>query len=200
MAQHFDEVSRLQEAVIGGRLEEARTAALELANGLRDADHPPGWHVFLQDVRAGAWTAARATDLPTAARGVARAAAACGDCHAAMGLVATRVDEDAVAPPSGGLREYMMRHNWAVGRMWTGLVAPSDDAWREGATVVGEAGAFPLPKALAADPAVSALAARLATTGALAATATSSRERAQTYGELIGDCAGCHRRIGDVMD
>src|SRR5262245_53079650 len=66
---------------------------------------------------------------------LANTAAVCGQCHAAAGSGPSfpeADDADAELGLSDTLGDRMERHAWAANRMWEGLIAPSDSAWRAG--------------------------------------------------------------------
>ncbi|MBZ0120432.1 MAG: hypothetical protein K8H88_25800, partial [Sandaracinaceae bacterium] len=86
---------------------------------------------------------------------------------------------------------------WALDRMWEGLMAPADDRFIAGAGALAEA---PLhPSAIAPNQTVPenvrAISDRTHTLGSNASRATEPVQRAQLYGELLTTCNGCHSQL-----
>jgi cytochrome c553 len=199
MHGHFAALSEVQDAIAGGDLELAQTRASQLTVRLANADHPEGWEPDLGRLRRAAWAAHRARDLATAADAIARAAGACGTCHARLGAQ-TRAASAApdVARPSE-LSELMFRHLWANNELWNGLVGPSDTAWNDGAAAFAEAGLFPAGE-VETSAEMDALVGRLTELGGLATRASGQDERAAAYGQILATCAGCHSARAESVD
>jgi hypothetical protein len=132
-----------------------------------------------------------ATDLETAAKGLANLGNACGKCHAQMGI---QMELSAKDPPpeAEDAQSHMQRHQWAVRRMWDGLIAPSDEAWKAGARLLQEA-----PLTVASGTASEAkegqgIADQVHGLGSAALAQTVPDERAATYAALIYTCSKCH--------
>jgi hypothetical protein len=92
----------------------------------------------------------------------------------------------------------MRRHQWAAERLWDGLVVPSDEAWKWGATSLSEAplapeqltpGKSPVPKVGELAQAVHAIARQ-------ATEVERVDVRADLYGDVLATCAECHQWLG----
>ena len=92
----------------------------------------------------------------------------------------------------------MRRHLWAVNRMWEGLIAPSDSAWKGGSEVLAavRVKASDITRAPSEEPQVSYLIQRLREIGAAGSETTSRETRSELYGELLSLCADCHSWTG----
>lgn len=192
MHERFAWVSAIQEVTIQGDVAEARSLAQEFADRLPTPDQPApaAWRPHVEALRGELEGLGHADDLRDAGTSVARLALLCGRCHAEAGA---RLDLPQMPQPtqSGSLTDAMHGHQWAVDRMWEGLVGPSDERWIRGSTmfvaipgckVAGEAGD-------AESRALCSHAQSLARRGMV----TESREgRAMIYGRLLATCADCH--------
>lgn len=185
----------MRDAVARADLDVAREQAKELQETRIDDAADPIWHAKLGAMNSAAGLVAGAVDLQQASRGTAAVARACGDCHAVFGRVRTIVVAEA---PSGGLDAVprMERHRWAILRLWSGLVIPSEKAWAAGGRALADA---PLdPERLTPDgPAdeIEQLARAVRQSGIKAENAASDDERTQIYGELLMTCSECHKRL-----
>ena len=197
MKDHFFKAGEMQVAVINADLGAVAAPAEWMASHANSAAMPEEWAAHAEAMHGAAREAAEATDIETAARATARMAAECGNCHQALGAeVGFAVDE---APPEGeDPATHMLRHAWASGRMWEGLIVPSGVVWDGGAEALAEA---PLaPASLSADIEVLADVAeierRVHALGSEAVGAASQDERARLYGEFLSTCGDCHQRTG----
>jgi cytochrome c553 len=193
MWSHFDAAADLHAAVVRGDLPVARDAASWLAEH-GEPDLPEGSQPLLDQMRASARRVASAADLSEAARGTADVARSCGACHAAYGP--GPVFRGSGVPPveGAGVTLEMRRHDWAAGRLWEGLIGPSDAAWAAGARVLGQAAFGPdaMMDRTELPPNAPALERRVHDIGRRAAGAADTAARAELYGELLGTCAACH--------
>ncbi len=126
-----------------------------------------------------------------AASAFADASQMCGACHQKHGVspaVKSPTEPDAPTPAM-----QMQLHQWAMDRMWEGLVRPSDDDWQRGA------------EALLRDPLADANHERtpaeqhagIAHIGELAQAASKAStvpQRTKVYGQLLVTCGACHGR------
>jgi hypothetical protein len=87
----------------------------------------------------------------------------------------------------------MNRHVWALDRMWEGLIAPSDAAWRAGAVALADA---PLHFSGQSNEQANQLAAKVHELAGSARSASSAKDRAGVYGELLQTCSLCHEALG----
>lgn len=186
MYPHFFRVGLVQSAVIHGSLEEVREPARWLARQGGPSRLPPGSEPLVRELRAAAAAAAEADDLQEAARATAAMASVCGRCHRAYdgGPGAASASRPRVAD--------QLPHIQAAERLWLGLIAPSDEAWRAGARQLSQAPFV----ALDPPPAVAEMVREAQAAGVRAATLEDQDERGALFGELLSTCAGCHQRVG----
>ena len=132
-----------------------------------------------------------------AGAGIARAnLTACQNCNFAW-KITLELGYDQKPPAWSDMESHMQRHQWAIDRLWEGLIGPSDAAWSRGIRMLAEA---PLhgTEATWDEPAAAGdeLARRVHELGREAATALLPPARAAVYGEVLGVCADCHTRTG----
>ncbi len=194
MNRHFDDLQAIQRLLVAGKLSEAKSLAFMLTKPASD----PGLVRFASE-SARVSDAARALvaspGIDEALRREARVAAACADCH-----VRTQMTPIFAAPPTTPTDEAntasaMARHQWAVDRLWEGVVGGSDRPWVAGLEVLS---ATPLPYSPITD--APALAARLQRLARTALTAHRDQtetldERGRLYGEMLVTCAACHQKL-----
>lgn len=194
MSSHFDAAAVVHTAVVHGDLTGVREPGRWLAEH-SPPDLPEGTEAYVAELQKYARRAADARNLEDAAYATGRIAQACGACHReyAGGPVP-------VLPPAADegpdLPAHMVRHAWAVKRMWEGLVVPSDDAWMTGAQAL-EGVPHQFEEALAENTdEVDYLEKRCHRLGSRAQLVVGSSARARIYGELIATCADCHELVG----
>jgi cytochrome c553 len=200
MIGHYDNVARLYAEAAAGRLEGVRTEANELLARESGAGLPADVANLVEELRVYAGLAARAPDITSAARAVARVAASCGSCHKAMKRSLTYEVLTDPPPGDGPVETRMIRHQWASDRLWDGLVGPSDQSWRAGAAVLRGAPLFTddLTHDVAQYDAVTKLAWTVHEIGAQANSAAEQSVRAGLYGDLLATCASCHALLGQA--
>jgi cytochrome c553 len=183
MEDHFFHAFELQLFVMGGDFDLARLAALKLETGSFEV--PPVAEPYVAALRIAAGDVARAASIREMAAATAEIASACGGCHQATGGGPT----DTMTPPQEA--PHMALHVYAAYWMGYGLLAPDERAWIRGAEVLATA---PLDASVAppenpeAEAAVHALAVRAGTTEGWPA-------RATLWGEILAECASCHRQV-----
>ncbi|MGE0395332.1 MAG: hypothetical protein AB7T06_01295 [Kofleriaceae bacterium] len=188
MEEHADVANELHRAILDGRLHAARDRAQ------RFVWYDRAWATEgpqSDELIAAADTIYRARDLVTAAGGMARLAYACGACHERRGV---RIDDSSIPPEElPGLSGQMVRHGWAAQRLWDALVIPSDRAWREGVSAIGNT-AIDLARTTNAKPneRVVELAEHLDDIAMHAGSIDDHARRATVYGEMMVTCARCH--------
>lgn len=182
MNTHFLEMVKLELAVIGGDVDEARRAAeaLEGAQIVASADAEP--HVRALHEVAG--RVKYMNQVPALAQGAAELLANCGRCHQATG----GGPHAAVEPKPAGDAPEMARHLYASFWMGQSLLQADDAAWVAGAEVLDAQGLGPLVGEPAQDAAVHAL-------GTRAIHATGPADRQVVFGELLATCSPCHARL-----
>ena len=195
MHDHASHGRTMRDAVAHADLDLARQQAKALEETRIDDSAEPVWHDKLEAMHAAAARVAQAADLREASLGAAALARTCGDCHAVFAGVRTILVAEA---PPGGLDAVprMERHQWAVARLWNGLVIPSPKVWAAGARALADA---PLDPERATPngslDAIDQLASSVRHLGLKAQDAEGDDERTAIYGELLMTCSGCHQRL-----
>ena len=191
MYVHYQQVGEIHNAVILGDAGATHAPARALANAPHTygAEAEMAWDLM----RAEARVIQAQDQVDDIARSVARMGMACGACHLAMDRGPTMRPGE--PPPSS--REpgaHMARHQWAMDRLWEGLVGPSLPAWAAGAGALGS-GALDLGPGTRPTE-VERLAEQVHELGDSARHASGWAERAEVYGTLLQSCAQCHERLG----
>jgi hypothetical protein len=194
MQEHFEAIRRIERAIVVGDTATAREQAQWLADHAAQ-DEIAKYSDELALVQKAAQALVDSNTTEKMAGNAANLASLCGHCH----LVTTSITsfEWTEAPTeSGGAKERMQRHLWAMDRLWEGLVGPSEMSWKEGTRVLL---AKPFPaEALAIDGKALADAKthlnKIAELAKEASTATGLSDRARVYGELLGTCSTCHAK------
>jgi mono/diheme cytochrome c family protein len=183
MFDHFGRAGHIQTALIVGDLNGARWPARWLAES---ADFPEGGDVWVDELRRSARAVAEASSVDQAADAAGRMAAACADCHATLG--GPRFGSGPGVEEGGTVASHMVRHLWAMDRMWEGLIGGSDEAWDRGARVLADQE----PEVrVPGGPATAALARSLHREASSAMEAVPER-RPAAYASLVKTCAACH--------
>jgi len=195
MYVHYQQVGDIHTAVIHGNVGATRSPARALA----DAQHEYGseadesWDLMQAEARV-IQGQDRIADI---ARSVARMGSACGACHLAL-------DEGPIMrpgeppPPSRNPSAHMDRHQWALDRLWEGLVGPSEAAWAAGGGALATE-ALNLGPPGNRPPEVDRLAEQIHDLGQEARSTSNWKDRAEVYGRLLQSCARCHELLGMRM-
>lgn len=200
MAEHFDQTLEIQQAVMEGDLETARSAAKWMAEHDNVEEFPASSERYLKTMMKAAETVAEAPDLDGAAAAVAEMGYACGGCHRSLEEGLSFSMSESKAEEAG----HMKGHDWAVDRLWEGLVGPSDEAWLAGCSVLAESPLRPalLPQAHPAiehaeelDSSISSMEKQVHELSVKAGETTDAEKRAHMYGELLATCADCHTMV-----
>jgi len=189
MHASFDLARAIERVLIRGKLEDARPLAASLAG----AAEPPGlapWATQLALVRSRAQAVATAPGIDEGCRRAAQLAEACARCHIDASAQAEFRSPPAAPDDRDTIPARMARHQWAVSRIWEGMVGSADDAWIAGLDVLATT-PLPWPK-LGSERA--ALAGRLQQLASQAKRVPVTRldERTRMYGEILVTCAACH--------
>ena len=197
MHERFAAANRMQYAISLSDLGRAHREAKLIAD-LDEPDVLPMWKPYVDDIR-GAARAVMATEDPmAAARTMASLGRACARCHQAA-KATLELAQDPMPPTEKKLAATMASHQWAAGRMWQGLMAPSTERWLEGAralegsplAITAEVGEPPHALGIADDVA------RIRMLARRAQTTTELDARTEVYGDLLGTCVRCHGTIRD---
>jgi cytochrome c556 len=195
MEVHYQKALNVHQAVVQGDLDVAKATATWIAENTVKDTLSASWRGKVPPVVDAANAIVSAEDLDAAAKATATLGQACGSCHADMSveLVAPQVG----IPPEGeDTASHMRRHQWAVERMWHGLIAPSDESWNAGATALAEAPLQVVSDTKGEQKEGQGVADQVHGLAAAAAKQTVPEERAATYGELLASCAACHEGRG----
>lgn len=198
MHQHLSAMRAMQVFIIAGQLDGMREPAVWIEEHEATPGLPGDWQPYVAQLRQYAGQAAEARHLVFGAAAVSEMARVCGDCHLANSVQAG-VDVG-MEPPAdrASVTSQMLRHMWAVNRMWAGLISPSDDAWTEGAEVLANVrlDAADISASDEVEPKVSFLLERAREIGAEGQVAEDRKSRSALYGELLALCADCHNLTG----
>ena len=189
MGDHFVQAGEIRDSLIAGELRYTKEPAQWLVDNLVTEDMPVRWRPHVPSVKRAAKQVVAAETIPDAAEAAGKLAAACGECHEATG-VQPKPPERRKPLEDETTFAQMDRHAYAAERMWDGLIAPDEEAWKEGATIMGDA---PL-QGDAAPESVASLATELHSL-AKAAVDLKPNARAKTYGAVIASCAACHNQL-----
>ena len=191
MRSHYRQVEEIQGALVAGQLDATRDATRWLSTH-EGREYPAEAAPALETMRNEARTMLRQRDILLMSRTLGRMGVACGDCHVALGTQVAFSDEE---PPrtSANPEAQMLRHAWAMDRLWKGLAGPSEAAWKAGAGAL-----MTMPVDFGANEEANRLSARVHELAGIAQVSTTPRERSDTYGDLLETCALCHGalRIG----
>ena len=177
MNRHFDDLRAVEHFLVAGKLAEAKA----LTFLLMQADLAPGmqqWNVDSERVSAAARGLMSARTIEQACRGEARIASACMDCHRHTQNVHIFAAPPGVPSSEPTIAARMERHQWAVDRLWEGIVGAEDGS--------------PLASHLQ-DVAQHAFDAEAT---------TAIRDRATAYGDILVTCSACHstlRRVPPIV-
>lgn len=195
MADHFAKVREVEEAIIRGDLDAAKTPAQWIADH-QDASEVPAAEKPIKDMRAAARSVASATDISNAAIASAGMLGACGRCHAAS-KIEPKLPPATEPAAKGDRAKHMMEHQLAIDRMYHGLIAPVSGEWQKGAEALKAA---PLRDKAMKDIEKEAIAAEARTheLAERAINAADQSSRITIYGEIVGSCASCHGLHGRI--
>ena len=194
MESHYNAAILSHDALIRGDLKTLRSQLARIETQLLPDAAPQSWIPHHKRLREAAHGAASASSLTAAATVMSAVTEACGACHAAVGVSNIYFWP---APPDkdNKLKTGMRTHQWATERLWEGVTASFDEAWKRGAAALAEARVFDEKKNIIK----SSLLARETTLRKMGQTAKETRglhERAIVYGRLLTTCAECHQEAG----
>lgn len=195
MKDHFSKVREVEEAIIRGDLDAAKTPATWIADH-EDASANPGTQQPIREMKAAAKSIASSGDLGNAAVAAATLVGACGSCHSAA-RVNPALPPMPERTPKNDRGRHMLDHQVAIERMYRGLVVPASGEWVKGAEALKVA---PLRDKALTDITKEAVAAeaRVHDLAERAVKAPDTSSRVAIYGSIIGACASCHGLHGRV--
>ena len=198
MHENLAYITAIKTYIIMGSLEGTREPANWLATHEPLPNMPKSYEPFADFMRSSARQVLQAEDLDTAAFAVSLMAQNCGNCHMAS-YRAVDFGFDPMPAQWSDRETHMQRYQWAMNRLWEGLIGPSDAAWNRGTTVFAvEPDAVNIPEGLTAEHAekVRAIAAEVHELGKASEGLTSQSDRSRVYGRILGLCADCHTQVG----
>lgn len=142
MYVHSSQVRALRSALVHGNLDAARSAATWLAEYQDHPDLPRGVDSPMEEIRRLAADVEAAATLEEASMATAAMGAACGACHAVAGD-GPDLKMESLPPTVRDFKSDMQLHIWATERMWEGLIQPSTELWRAGASALVGAPLYP---------------------------------------------------------
>lgn len=200
MHEYLDRISTIKSMIIQGNLDGARESAMWLADHEAVAGMPANFVQYEGVLRQYARDISNATDLKSAAITISGMARTCGDCHLAND-VKLEFGYDQVPAEWSDTVSHMQRHQWAVDRLWDGLIGPSENAWNRGLNMLVDVPLHPddvtdedLPEADTA--ALERITRRVHDLASVGTIATTPMARSEVYGEMLGLCSECHTRLG----
>lgn len=194
MALNFNQGTAARDAVVAGKLDQARQDLKELAERTDPSLMGRQGEAFLQNLKstASAGTASQsAADLGTS---VGKLGAACGACHASFEVPLSPI----TAQPPEGWSGHAKTGTWMVGALWTGMLANADSAWGTGTAALATAPTDLAGYGVRGTTTVEAQAA-VETLKALAGSAPLAKDResrAAAVGQIVGACGRCHVEQG----
>lgn len=198
VADHMHEkltlITFIRSAVIAGSLEDARKPAIQLADQETIAGLPEVFRPFIAQMRTYARHVIEAPDPVSSAESVSRMAQTCGACHVASGISLEFGYDQLPRQDMEDVVTHMQRHQWAMDRLWEGLIGPSDKAWQRGIDMLID---VPLASedVTTADEhfeAIDTIAGRIHALGRMGSETVTADARSELYGEILGQCASCH--------
>jgi hypothetical protein len=91
----------------------------------------------------------------------------------------------------------MADHQWAAMQIWEGLIGPSDERWRVGATALTTVPLNIVAQAVTPTSPVDVDDVALVRLYATRALTVAPQERAALFGTLLAACAHCHSLLRD---
>lgn len=193
MDQHFTFASDALFGLIQGDLSEVKAQAIDLTEH-ETAEAPKEWAPRIDTMLAASRKLEDASTLEEAATDLMDVVKACADCHQAV--VGPDVSLKGLVADHTLFGEGLMeRHEWAVYRMWMGLIVPDADIHDMGATgLTQEKGTFPeFPSE------VQPLQRAVIEGGYAGLAAKTDAERRANFASLVPTCANCHTQLNVVM-
>jgi hypothetical protein len=195
MRRYVDDLREVERQLVAGNLAAARVRAHLLGMPTPDRGLEP-WTSDSAQLSEAARDLAASPGVDEACRRAARVALACASCHARTTQLVLYGAPPALPVEDGTARTRMARHQWAVDRLWEGMVAGSLRPWRLGLDVLA---VTPLP--FSDRPGAPRFAQRLHDLAREALIDLESGSetlpgRAHAYGEMLVTCAACHALPG----
>jgi hypothetical protein len=194
MHVRFAATNGIRVALTYGDLSRAQTEARIVAK-LDEHEILPQWRPYVDNVRLAAFQITKSSDAVTAAKQLALLGWRCAQCHDAVPGAKLVFSKVLRQPTDRKLAATMASHQWAVARMWEGLIGPSTERWEQGSATLASA---PLTiTAESGELGIGDAVARIRLLATRAHDAKTTFDRADLYGQLLATCASCHRTIRD---
>jgi hypothetical protein len=199
MHDRLDNLTDIRSNLVMVDLAVARVPARALAERENDPAVAKQVEPYVEVLSKLATQVLEAESIESAAKSVSMLAANCGYCHM-VNKVGLQFGYDQLPADWTDTQTHMQRHQWAIDRMWEGIIGPSAGAWKRGSTMLaGEplhadyiVGIRNPEQAAVANE----LAGRVHELGRIGADAPTPAARSEIYSEMINLCADCHRRLG----
>lgn len=194
MASNFAEGTAVRDAVVAGRLDDARDAMKALAGRTDTTLLGRQGEAFLQNLKSAAAAGSASQSAVDLGTSVGKLGAACGACHASFEVPLSPI----TAQPPDGWAGHGKTGAWMVSAMWTGMLANADSAWTTGTSVLATAPTDLAGYGVRGATTTEATAA-IETFKTLAATAPLAADRdsrAAAVGQIVGACGRCHVEQG----
>lgn len=200
MGEHLVRITAIKSFIIMGNLDAVREPAIWLAEHDSVPGLPAGVAPYLNSMRDFGREVVRAPNLKAAAVAVSELARSCGSCHFANDL-GLAFGYDTVPDEWADTISHMQRHQWAVDRMWEGMIGPSDVAWNRGVDMLIDVPLRPADVVNAMTTgvdivALDRMARRIHSLGSRGTDTRTPEARSEMYGEVLGLCADCHTQLG----
>jgi len=200
MHEHLNRITTIKSSIIRDDLQGVREPASWLAEHDAVPGLPSNYAPYVELMRVYARQVVAATDIKSAAESVSRMARTCGNCHL-VNHIELEFGFDTMPEDWADTITHMQRHQWAVDRLWEGLIGPSDVAWSRGSEMLVDVPLSPVDFIDAATDgadlaALDESAHRVHVLGGRGTNTRTPDARSTLYGELLGLCAECHTRLG----
>jgi len=200
MHEHLDRITIIKSHIIGDNLEGVREPASWLAEHDSVPGLPSNFEPYVELIRVYAGQVVAAPDVKSAAESVSKMARTCGNCHL-VNHVELEFGFDTMPGDWPDTISHMQRHQWAVDRLWEGLIGPSDVAWSRGSKMLVGVPLSPVDYVNTVTDGADLAALDEAThrVHVLGGQGTNTRTpdaRSMLFAELLDLCADCHTRLG----
>lgn len=198
MHENLSRIGTIKSAIVAGKHEDVRESAVWLANHQTIAGLPADFEPYVAQMKTYARHVIESQDLVSAAVSVSKMAKTCGDCHLVTGVNLEFGYDQLPREDIEDVVTHMQRHQWAMDRMWEGLIGPSDNAWNRGVDMLLDVPLLPSDVTTATDNVteISNIARRIHELASKGAGAMTTGARSELYGEVLGLCASCHTLLG----
>lgn len=197
MQEHFIKADEIKLAVLAGDVAQAKIVATWIAEHEPPADLPEMYLPHAKRLIAAAGRLAKAEDPSAAAHGAANLAAVCAQCHLERGKVIEFGAEPEPSADEDLSKSHMARHEWAVTRLWDGVVGGSPEVYKSGAQALSELPmlAMVLKKNKQLSDAADHFIGVLGVEADRALKADTPETRAAVLGDVLSSCGNCHAML-----